>query len=284
MIKQTILTATIVALTASTAFSQMERQRVATDGPVDEVFWAPNLVGMSTVQHMPKQNLNVTIMHNFGLMNEDLFRNFFGLDLGATVRVGLDYGITDGWSIGAGRTSPQKIFDFRTKLALLKQTESNSIPLSVSVKGDLGINTRRQSGLAFEDRLSYFSSLMVARKFGDDLSLQLTPMYSHFNSVFIDEVNDHFAIGVGGEYHLSDRYALMAEYYPVVGDRSAGTKDAFAVGINIETGGHVFQLFLKSSNWHNEQYIIANNTEDFWDGDIRFGFNVNRVFGLGKKP
>lgn len=282
MFKKTVLTALIFAITVSLAYSQMERERVDPGGPVTETFWAPNIVGMSNVQTLPKNNLNVTIMHNFGLINADVFRNFFGMDLGATVRLGIDYGISDNWSFGVGRTSPNRVFDFRTKYRFLRQTGSNSVPVSAGIKADLGINTN-QNGFAFEDRLNYFASVMIARKFSDALSLQVTPMYSHFNAVFPGEANDHFAIGLGGELHLSDRWAIMAEYYPVIGDRSEGTLNAFAFGASIETGGHVFQLFLKSSNWHTEQYILSQNTDDFWSGDIRFGFNVNRIFWFGEK-
>ncbi|MFH5832367.1 DUF5777 family beta-barrel protein [Halalkalibaculum sp. DA384] len=262
----------------------MKRERAAQtlQGPVEETFWAPSLIGLSTVETLAAQNINVTIMHNFGLINNEPFHHFLGMDFGATVRLGLDYGLTSRWSVGAGRTSPHKQYDFRSTYRLLEQTKTDEIPVSIAIKGDIGIDTNK-NGYKFSDRLNYFSSLMVARKFSDQFSLQVAPLYTHFNRVFAGEEKGHFAIGVGAEYHLSDRLAIMAEYFPVLGNRSAGTTDAFALGLNIETGGHVFQLFLKSSNWHTEQHIIAQNNDDFWAGDIRFGFNVNRIFWTGEK-
>ncbi|MDZ7693514.1 MAG: DUF5777 family beta-barrel protein [Balneolaceae bacterium] len=266
----------------SLLLAQMERERVTgqPDEAVSETFWAPKLAGMSTVETLGEKNMNVTIMHNFGPLNQEPFRNFLGMDFGATVRLGIDYGITEQWSVGVARTSPQKLYDFGSKLRLFQQNRGGSIPISVAVKGNLGINTN-ENGFSFSERLNFLGSVMAARKFSDTFSLQLTPMYAHFNRVFEGQENGHFALGIGGEVHLSDRWALMAEYFPVFGDRSAGTKNAFSVGVNIETGGHVFQLFFKSSNWHTEQHVISQNTEDFWAGDIRFGFNVNRVFWLG---
>lgn len=278
--RQTILAAVILGMLTTTVFAQMERERVSPGGPIDEMFWTPNIVGMSTVQSLPAKNLNVTIMHNFGIINDDIFHSFFGMDFGATVRLGLDYGITDRWSVGVGRTLIHRLYDFRTKYALLRQTASNSVPVSISLKGDLGINTN-QNGFSFEDRLNYFSSLMIARKLNDAVTLQLSPMYAHFNTPR-DGLQDFYAVGIGAEYRLSRRWAVIGEYYPVIGDRPAGTEDAFAIGVNIETGGHVFQLFLKSSNWHTEQHILAQNEDNFWDGDIRFGFNVNRIFQIGR--
>lgn len=280
MCRRILLVAFLIGYGTVAGMAQMERERVTQTGPVSGTFWSQNLVGMSTVETLGANTLNATIMHNFGPLNEEPFHNFLGMDFGATVRLGIDYGITDRWSVGVGRASPQKLYDFRTKVSLLQQSQTGATPLSVAIKGDLGINSNK-NGYPFADRLSFLGSAMFARKFNDQLSIQLTPMYAHFNRVFTDEINGHFVLGVGGEYHLSDRYALMAEYYPVLGDRSAGTHNAFALGLNIETGGHVFQLFLKSSNWHTEQHIIAQNNEEFWAGDIRFGFNVNRIFWLG---
>ena len=105
-------------------------------------------------------------------------------------------------------------------------------------------------------------------------------MFAHFNDVVPGNVNSLFSIGLGSQVHLSKRFSLVAEYYPVLSDRYPGTKNAFALGMDIQTGGHVFQLFLTSSYWHLEQYILAQNSDPFWAGDFRFGFNINRVFGL----
>lgn len=262
---------------------QMERERVNPGGPVEETFWAPNLIGMETVENISAQNLNVTIMHSFGILTDRTLQDFFGLDDPPNVRLGLDYGITDKWSLGIGRTTFRKVVDLRSKLTVLRETKDGSVPLSLSLKGDIGLTTQ-ENNRPISDDLNYFISLPIAKKFNDRLSLQAAPMYSHFNTVssFDNEKNDLFALGLGGEYHLSRRYALMAEYYPVLSERNPGTKNAFALGLNIETGGHVFQLFFASSNWHTEQYVISTNDEDFWAGDFRFGFNVNRIFTIGK--
>lgn len=268
----------------NSGFAQMERQRVTTDGPVEEMFWAPNLAGMATVENIGAQSLNVTIMHNFGIATDRPLRNFFGLDSGPNVRLGLDYGITQNWSLGIGRSTFEKVIDLRTKIALLRQTKSGSIPASISFKGDIGLTTV-ENNRPVSDDLNYLVSVPIARQFGDIISLQIAPMYSHFNTVneIGGQINDIFALGTGGQINLSRRYALMFEYYPVLGDRNPGTTNAFTLGLNIETGGHVFQLYFASSNWHTEQYIIARNRDKFWEGDFRFGFNVNRIFSIGSK-
>ena len=263
--------------------AQMERKRADPDGPVEGTFWAPNIVGMGTTEQLSANNMNVTIMHSFGIATNQPVKNFFGMDIPPNVRLGLDYGITDSWSLGIGRTTFDKVVDIRTKLALLRQTKTSSVPVSLSMKADVGLTTQ-ENGRPVGDDLNYFVSVIAARKFGNQLSVQAAPMYAHFTTAFLPQsgVNNLFAIGLGAEYHLTDRYAVSAEYYPVIGERNEGTNNAFALALNIETGGHVFQLFLASANWHTEQYILARNNDEFWAGDFRFGFNVNRLFFLGR--
>lgn len=262
--------------------AQMKRERVQSSQIIEETFWTPNLVGMSNVEQLETGTMNVTIMHNFGIATTRPLQTFFGLDAGPNVRLGIDYGITPDWSVGIGRSTFEKVVDLRSKIRLLRQHSRNGIPLSMSLKLDLGLSTvenRRPVG----DDLNLLLSLPVARRFNDSISLQLSPMYSRFNTVFdTDQRKNHFAVGIGGEYRLSRRYALIAEYYLVPGERNPGTKNAFSLGLNIETGGHVFQLYLASSVWHTEQHIIARNSDNFWAGDFRFGFNVNRLFFLAK--
>lgn len=281
-INKIILVIGIFFITYSICQAQMERERVETDDRIEEVFWAPNLVAMSNVENVGSGSLNVTIMHNFGIATNRPIQNFFGLDSGPNVRLGLDLGITDNWSVGIGRSTFEKIVDFRTKVALLNQSQSGDMPFSVSLKGDIGFTTV-ENNRPFKDDLNYLLSLPIAKKINEEMSLQFAPMYAHFNTVnnSAGNVNNLFSLALGGEYRLSRRYALMIEYYPVIGDRNPGTTNAFSLGLNIETGGHVFQLYFASSNWHTEQFVIARNTDNFWAGDFRFGFNVNRIFSLG---
>lgn len=259
--------------------AQLERERVVTSTPIADTFWATKNVGISTIVNPSGNDLHSSVLHTFGLVDGGLDR-FFGLDDGANTRLGLIYGITDRVSIGLGRMKFQKVVDISTKMNLLRQTNDGSVPVSVAIKGATGISTLSGIGLEFSDRLSYFTSIMIARKF-NGFSLQLSPMYSHFNRVAGQAQKDLLGLGVLLNVELNDRFALSGEYLPVFGDRNPGTEDAMAIALNINTGGHVFQIFFASSQWHNEQFIMANNRDRFWEGDFRFGFNIHRVFGLG---
>ena len=286
MFLRTLCLVMVVGLSAEASHAQMPRERVDPGGPVEEVFWAPNVVLGSSVYNLPQSNLNVTIMHAFGIVTNGV-QDLFGLDGAANIRFGVDYGLHDRLSIGVGRSRFDKLYDVRFKAKLLRQMKDNSFPVDVALKGDVGIMTV-ENGFDFADRLNYFASLLIARKLGERISLQVTPMVSHFNTVFIErsggrileEENDHVALGLAGRFVLSRRLALQVEYLPVLGARSDGTTDALSIGLDIETGGHVFQLFFTTSQWLTEQHVLARNTDAFSDGDFRFGFNVNRVFRL----
>lgn len=286
---RTLTVPALVLCLSAGALAQMPRERADPGGPVDEVFWAPSVILTRSVTNLPAGNLNVTIMHAFGIATDGV-ETLFGLDGAANIRFGVDYGVFDRLSVGIGRSRFDKLYDARFKANLLRQTKDNRIPVEVALAGNAGITTLR-NGFDLADRLSYFASLLVARKVTDRLSVQVAPMVSHFNTVFIErdandevveEKNDHVALGLAGRYVLSRRLAVLAEYLPVLGSRSDGTRDAFSVGLDLETGGHVFQLFFTSSPWLTEQHALARNADEFFAGDVRFGFNVNRVFSLGR--
>lgn len=257
---------------------QMERERAEIAKPA-ETFWTPTLISQATSEQLPARNLNVTIMHSFGIATTNVIQNFFGLDNIQNVRLGLDYGITDRWSAGIGRSSLFNVVDLRSKYALLQQKDDGSVPLNLTLKGDVGIVTQ-ENRQPLKDDISTLASVIASKKINDHISLQLSPMYGYYSFVGEGNRNHLFALGVASQINLSDRYSVMAEYYPILGEANPGTHNAFSMGLNIETGGHVFQMFFASTRWHLEQYVMAQNQDKFWAGDFRFGFNVNRVFGL----
>lgn len=274
-----ILYLSLTLMATINGFAQMKRERYNAAETFDTSFWTSTLYAQSTTHNLEARNLNVTIMHSFGLATTNVIRNFFGLDNPPNVRLGLDYGITNRWEMGIGRSTQLDLIDFRSKYAILRQKSDGSMPLSLSLKGDLGIITQ-EDRKPFRDDLSTLLSVIFSRRLNPVFALQISPMWAHYNDVNAFETNDLFSIGIGSQIHLSKRYSLVAEYFPVLGDRNPNTKNAFTLGLDIQTGGHVFQLFFTSSSWHLEQYVLAQNNDQFWAGDFRFGFNINRVFGL----
>lgn len=283
------LTLIVFFITAHSVFGQMERKRAVQDGPVEDIFLAGSIAGISTVTALPKKNMNTMVMHNFGLVSGGI-EDFYGLDGGAAVRLGIDYGLTDKLDIGIGRTGLEDVVDFRAKYVILEQLKSDKMPIQLAIKGDLGISTQkeRRFDYTFLERLNYLTSVMIARKFNDKLSLQIAPMVSHFNTVAKElenaaYYNTIFGVGFAGRYKLNRRNAFAFEYLPVFGNRNPDTKNHVALSYEIDTGGHVFQLFFMTGRWFTEQHLLARNNTDILEIDFRFGFNINRFFGFGNK-
>jgi opacity protein-like surface antigen len=237
------------------------------------------------VETRKRNNLDFLISHRFGAINGGI-DELFGLDQ-ASIRIGLDYGISDRLNIGVGRSSFEKTFDGYIKYRLLQQSNDNSIPVSLTAFTSAAIKTQdtpRYSELDFSEKLTYTTQLLIARKFNSSLSIQIMPTYLHFNTIeWNQQQNDLFALGAGGRMKITKRVSVNLEYYYRFQELESNTYDAIAIGFDIETGGHVFQLHFTNSQSMVEKGFIAETRNDFFDGDIHFGFNISRTFQLGTK-
>jgi len=267
---------------------EQETQKEQTTEFVYATFKATRIINSQSVETTAGGNLNFIIAHRFGKINDGWYE-LWGLD-NATIRLGLEYGITDWLNIGIGRSSYLKTLDMYGKLRIVRQSSGEkNFPFSAVLFSNIAENGMHWSE---PDRVNYFSSrlsfanqLLIARKFSNAFSLQLSPSYIHRNFVETKEdQNDVFAVGAGGRIKLSNRISINAEYfYQIPGTNSEKFYNSVAVGIDIETGGHVFQFHVTNSKGMIEQYFIAGTTGDMFDGDIYFGFNINRVFTLKKE-
>ncbi|HEV9037648.1 MAG TPA: DUF5777 family beta-barrel protein [Puia sp.] len=254
---------------------------------VTGTFKATHIINTQTIESPAKNNLNFVIQHRFGTLNSGAY-NFFGLD-NATLRLGLDYGITDRLAVGIGRSSYLKTFDGYLKYKLLRQTESAGMPVSVSLLGAITDYTQdfpEETYLNMKYRTAYAGELLIARKVSSHLSLQVTPTWLHYNLVpTSNDKNDVFAVGLGGRMKITRRMSIDAEYDIVPSGQvvSTTTHNSFSLGWDIETGGHVFQLVFSNSQSMVESQYLTQTTGTWGKGDIYFGFNISRNFNLSKK-
>lgn len=259
-------------------------------------FKTSRLINGHSIENVAPGVLDVKISHRFGMVNKGSYE-FFGLDQ-ATMRMGLDYGISNRLMIGVGRSTYQKQYDAFYKFKILRQAKGGRWPSPISISA---VSTVMLKTLKWEDpkrqnyytsRISYAHQLIIARKFSEGLSLQLMPSYVHYNlAQNVTDPNDIFALGGGGRIKFSKRLSFNFEYYHILplsliaGEdyRLPGTKNSLAVGFDIETGGHVFQLHFTNSTGMTEKTFITETTGDFFKGDIHFGFNLSRVFTIRNK-
>ncbi len=239
--------------------------------------------------------LQYMILHRFGSFQDDFFYNFLGLN-NAEVRLQLDYSFTDWLNVGVAQASAfPRSFDGFVKYKILRQKSgAQNFPFSLTGYNNLNYRFERwpEDGLPRNesDRLSYTHSLILARKFSPDFSLELVPTVVHFNIVdSADDSNDLFALGVGGRYKLTQSLALSVEYIHQFNpyqrmntetNQMEDFKNVLSIGVDIETGGHVFQLFFTNSRGVADPYVIAQTPGSWADGDIHFGFNISRVFTI----
>lgn len=233
------------------------------------------------------------IQHRFGRLNGGAYE-FFGLD-NSTTRLALEYGITDNLDIGIGRSTFEKTMDGFLKYKLLRQsTGKKNMPLTLTLFTGIAVKTLRWQQ---PNRTNYFSSklyytfqVLAARKISTNFSIQLSPTLIHRNLVAVKEdKNDVFAVGIGGRYKLSGSFSINAEYFYVFPNQIVseinGEKvhNSLSVGVDIETGGHVFQLHLTNSRGMIEKFFVTETTGSWANGDIHFGFNISRVFTIVDK-
>lgn len=241
-----------------------------------------------SVENPAEGDLLFLISHHFGTINSGAYE-FFGLDQ-ATIRLGFEYGLTDRLAVGIGRSSYNKTFDGFLKYKLLRQsTGKKNMPVTLDLVAGMSLNSLKWTNPDrtnyFSSRLTYVYQVLVARKFGNRLSLQLMPSMVHRNMVATTaDKNDVYTIGAGGRIKLTNRTSLNVEYHYVLPNQivSYDYTNSLTIGFDIETGGHVFQLFFTNSTPINVSDFLTHTTEQWGKGEIYFGFNISRVFTLKK--
>lgn len=266
---------------------QLDEKKDVSTQLVDATFKSTRLINGHTVQTPGEGTMVFLFAHNFGTLNSGAY-NFFGLD-NAQIRLALEYAVTDRLEIGLGRSSLQKTFDGFIKYKAIQQTTgAHATPVSVTLFASDALATLRFSDgydRSLNERMAYTYQALIARKFNSDLSLQLMPTLIHRNLVLREgESNDVYALGGGGRYKLSKRFSVNAEYYYLLSKYTADHfQNSLALGVDIETGGHIFQLHVSNAQGMIEKQFIAETPYNFFKGDIFLGFNVSRNFTVKQR-
>jgi len=256
-------------------------------------FKSTRLVSGHSVETVAEGEFMFIIGHRFGELNSG-WRDLFGLD-NATIRLGGDFGITDAIDVGIGRSSFQKTYDGFVKAKVLRQKSgAESFPITLTamsniyLRGDEWENPDRENYQT--SRMVFSTSAMFARKVNDGLSIQLTPMMVHRNIVPTPEDENMVFLGsLGTSIKMSGSSRINAEYFYLPDGQIVSQlggqdlRNAFSLGFDIETGGHVFQLHMTNSKGMTEKFLATETVGEWGAGDIYFGFNVNRNFNIKKK-
>ncbi|MBT8263617.1 MAG: hypothetical protein KJO05_12390 [Bacteroidia bacterium] len=266
---------------------------VTEDTTVDAAFKGLKVVNFESTKLAHKKEFYFIVSHRFGTVKNG-FDDLFGLDEAVT-QLKFIYGLNDWLNVGVARSSFQKTYGAHVKYRLIQQ-QQNGFPFTIVGYNLLAINSGLDEDLytnfEFSDRITYTSQVLLSRKVSERLSLLLAPTYIHENlatrSVMIladvttlnfDEENDQFAVGVGGRLKLTTRWSINMDYgIHMNRNDNSNFKNPFSVGVDLETGGHVFQMHFTNAQPMFEDGFIVRGAGDWSDGDFYFGFNLSRVF------
>lgn len=244
-------------------------------------FKGMQICNMQSTKLTAKGEWYVLISHRFGDLTQGL-DNFFGLD-DAYTKLGAIYGVTNWLSIGASRQTNNKIYELTAKYRL-KSQEKDGFPVTIVGYNTMDINTNLSTDiypdLEFNNRLAYTTQLLISRKFTEAISLEMAPIYIHKNLYDqTTEKKDQFVLGFGGRYKFTKRLSVNLEYAPRINaPENTVYHDLLSMGLDIDTGGHIFQLVFSNCQTMNDVYVFSNATGKWNGGSLYFGFNLYRVF------
>jgi hypothetical protein len=289
----TIALITIMAAAPGQAIAQEEQKLLSLLGREETTEYAAasfktnRVINLHSLENTAAGIMDVKISHRFGFINGGIYE-LFGLDQ-SSIRIGIDYGISDRLTVGLGRSSYEKTYDGFIKYKFLRQsTGLRNVPVTAAILGTMAIQTLKWADPnrenLFSSRIAYTTQLIVGRKFSNVVSLQFSPTWVHRNLVkTYEEKNDVFAFGFAGRVKLNKRLSINAEYIYVLPDQLAEQfRNSLSLGVDIETGGHVFQLHFTNSTSMIEKGFITETVGAWGKGEIHFGFNISRVFTVAK--
>lgn len=271
------------ALAQDDLLSLLEEEAPEQNVVTTSTFKGTRIINGHSVETREEGVLEFIISHRFGTLNSGAYE-LWGLDQ-SNIRLALEYAVGDNLMLGIGRSSFEKTFDGFVKYKVLKQQSGvKNVPVSAVLFASTTVKTLRRFDdfePTFSDKLANTVQLLVARKLTPDLSLQLSPTYVHYSLIESNETqNSIAAVGIGGRYKITSRVTINGEYFYQLSNKGDQYQNAIAVGVDIETGGHVFQLQLTNATAMIEKGFIGETRNDFFGGDIHLGFNISRAFQL----
>lgn len=275
---KTILIIVFLALSINLFAQEADSLKVKKDKPERAAFQSAWLIDNVTGVVNTKGTLQFDIQHRFGLLNNDK-NDAGGLWGPSNIRLAMSYAISNNISIGLGTTKDYRMQDLNLKVALIRQTRSGKVPVSLTFFGNTAYDARESSYFnKSSDRYSYFSQLLIMRRFSRAISFQVAPSFSHMNIVDPSQSNNLFAIALGGKVNISDKTAIIVDYNQPFGDFS--NNPGLALGIEMSTGSHAFQVFIGNYSHILPQSNYFLNQNKLSDKQFLIGFNINRLWNF----
>ncbi|MDB4089562.1 DUF5777 family beta-barrel protein [Flavobacteriales bacterium] len=263
---------------------------------VYNTFNSSRVINSHSTEMLEKKNLDFRIGHRFGDIAgaSGGASSLFGIDNSADISIGLEYGITNNLNIGVTRMKGaghyKQLYEGFLKYKILSQSNKSPVSLVGLVKYNvtsMKASTDSSSPTSFPDYIARTSGsyqLIVARKFSERFSMQIVPTFVHRNYVGYNDQNSTLAIGAGARFQISKLIGIIGEYHYVAFKEGVqddlGLTNPIALGVEFDTGGHIFQLNFTNSRGFGEAQYIPSTSSSIADGEFRFGFTIARIFKL----
>lgn len=228
-----------------------------------------------------KNALEVMMQHRFGYFNDDQ-NNLAGFWGASNIRIGFAYGVHERVTLGFGTTKNKRYQDFNYKVAILRQTKSNKMPVNVTYYGNTTIDARSKENFYYtSDRWSFFNQIIVSKRITSKLSAQIAPSWSHYNAVENTIRNDMIAVSFGGRYKITPQTAVIIDYsQPITKFDKNNPHPGLSFGVEFGTSAHAFQLFVSNYKGIVPQDNYMFNSNDIVMKDMFIGFNITRIYNF----
>lgn len=265
------------------------------------------VINAHSVEILPAKKLDLRISHRFGDIagEQGGFKTFYGLENASDILIGFEYGLSDKANVGVFRTKGagiytnskgasvsglRQVMSGTIKYRLMNQNNDKALSIVILGVGSISTQAKTPNDLgtvtsfpSFSDRMAGTVQILLARKFSDALSLQLSPAYTHRNFVSVYDENGILSVGLQGRLRISKVLGLLVDITsPISSTRTAddGYSPSVGFGLDIDTGGHVFQINVTNSKGLIETDYIPYTNNQWSDGEFRLGFTISRIFNL----
>ncbi len=270
----TTLTCILAFLSSALLVAQDEAE------PVMPAFETLTLVDNQTTANPYKGQIVLEIQHRFSEIAE--ISDLFGIYGSANTRLGVSYGITDKIMLGFGTTRKNKLQDLEWKYSILTQT--SKMPVSLSYHGNTVLDARDskyfgpEEDYQFAYRMSFLNQLIISSRIGEKISLQVAPTFVWFNAVPEGNNNANASLNFGGRFQVLGFHSIILEYDQPLIDAEQDVYPNLALGLEIGTSTHSFRVFASNYDYIVRNKSITFNSNNPWDGDFQFGFNITIRF------
>ncbi|HJS55780.1 MAG TPA: DUF5777 family beta-barrel protein [Chitinophagaceae bacterium] len=266
-------------------------------------FNATKIINLQSTEIVSQNVLQFMVSHHFSYLwnkdqnTEDNLAQFLGINSGiAQTYLSFDYSVRDFANLGVALAGHSRYEGWAKFRIIRQQTGQKNYPVTATWYSMANVDFEQKKGTGSEwDKWSYLHQLLIARKMSDKISLQLVPSFIYLNNVPYGINNSNFvwSIGAAGKWKASPKMNVTMEYtrqlnmYENIIDESGAiinySPDLLSLGIEINTGGHLFQFFVGNTMNSSNIDQLARNTGYLKDGNLAFGFTINRSMDLKKE-